>query len=390
MRIIQAPVIQVDTFSFVQCGPKTVDISCDAARVIGMAWMRPLTSGGVLKEYQKVLDCYKPSPDSIRVCIVQVNQPESHTYYICVDDDADPSIFTDMCNACCGETPSAPDYTPPLVIIEDCIGCPDANGNHVWSFPMPVNPNGAALKATLSIDGGAYDGLPDTFANPAALLTWLQTNASGSGTWTSAVVGSTTVITFTAVSTAVQCVGMAVTLASTVYCIPVGATHTFDSVKMQVDSTPTYITVPLPGGPVTYGVTTPNAVIYALQRFLNGLFTVVAGPTPQVQYSGLQKPIALMNGTTTVQAISAGACMNVFTFAIPANPSSLHYNISGEMINGSAASPTPPTGTFTTTGAMATWLNANQAAYGTWTISGSNLVLTSPTTYSAALTIAVA
>lgn len=397
MRIIQAPVIQVDTFSFAECGPKTIDINCDGARVLNMAWMVPLTHQGVLKEYQKRLDCPKPTPDSIRVVIVQVNEPESHIYYIAVDDAAGPTVFTDLCNACCGDTPSAPAYVPPALILQDCIECVNADGNRVWNFPMPSNPNDLPFSIVGIIDGAPFPVTPpDSFATPADLLTWLQANIEDLGAWTSAVVGDTPTTVFTFTSPGIggaTCLGLAITLLSAVYCIPIdpsGDPVTIDGLRMQIDSTPTSIVVPLPGGPVTYSTTTPSALIYALQRMLNGLFAINAGPAPQVQYSGLQKPTFLTFEGSNVQAVSTGECLNTFTFAIPTITGGQHFNISGQLFNGVAGDPVPPTGTFATSGAMLTWLNTNQSAYGAWTIVGSNLLLKSHDTYSAAMTITAA
>ena len=394
MRIITAPVVQVDTFVFAECGPKMIDINCDGARVLNLQWMVPLTHLGVLKEYQRRLDCPKPTPDSIRVVVVQVNQPESHTYYIAVDDAAGPSIFTDLCNACCGDTPSAPDYTAPQLILQDCIECVDADGNRVWNFPVPVNPNGLRLAIQGTIQGESFPVTPpDSFANPAAILTWLQANISDLGDWTSTVEGDipTTVLTFTSPDAGgAKCLGLAITLVPAIFCIPIdpsGDPVTIDSIEMQIDNTPTTVVVPLPGGPVNYSIDSPSALIYALSRLLNGLFAVNAGPAQQVQYSGLQYPVNLMYQGSVVQAISTGECLNTFTFAIPAITAGQHFNITGETMNGEAATPTPPTGTFATSGAMLTWLNANQSAYGAWTIVGSNLILKSHDTYSAALTI---
>lgn len=385
MKNIFAYVIRVDNFNFAQCGPQVKNINCDGAKVVGMGWERPIyLHGNVLQEWQLSLESAKPSPDSIRVIIVDVNQPESHRYYIAVADNATSATFTDLCNACCGDTPTTPVYTPPVPITEDCP-CIDANSNYNYVWPLPANPNGLNIVMWGSVNG-AYmaPAPPASFANKAAILTWLNANVASWGTW------GTTGNNITLVSTTSKCAGLSFDLLPQTFCLPGGGAVTVDSLVVQTNATgPVTATVVFPGGPITFDTTTMGSIQYMLQRLLQGDFLINPGPTNNLQYTGKQVPVKLQLAGVDVVAFTAGACQNVYNFAIPNNPSSYNYFITADTFNGVAGTPVPLVGGWATTGAMLTWLNANRSAYGTWTIVGSNLVLTSAGTYSAAVTIAV-
>lgn len=377
MKIIQAWVVKVDNFTFAQCGPSLKDINCDSATVQGMAWMDPVyNNGGVLQEYMKNLESAKPSPDAIRVIIVKTTQPETHTYYIAVADGAAPTIFTDLCNACCGATPTTPTYIPPQPVTENCP-CIDGSGNYNFNWPLPTNPNALLITMSSASFNGAYGtpSPPATFANNAAVLTWLLANWTAYGTFS--LVGTSIKLA----SATVKCAGMSFQLVPATYCLDGGTTQTADSIVFQTNATgPVNITTKFPGGTVTFSSANVSALQYVLSQLMPGTFSITAGPTNKLQYTGLLKPVKLQLAGVDGATFSSGVCNNVFTFAIPVNPSSFNYFITTNLFNGVAGVPVPLVGGWATTGAMLMWLNTNWSAYGTWTIVGSNVILTSAAT----------
>lgn len=385
MKNINAYVVRVDNFTFAQCGPSLQNISCDGATVVGMAWMDPVYNNAkVLQEYMKCLETAKPSPDAIRVIIVQTLQPENHMYYIAVADDADASIFTDLCNACCGDTPSTPAYVPPAPVTEDCP-CIGADGNYTYQWPMPANPNGLPISLSGSFNN-AY-GVPSpnaSYANNAAVLAWLLANWAGYGTWT--LTGTILKL----VSATAKCAGLNLALIGKTYCLAGGAAVTADSIVIQTNATgPVTTTITFPDGPVTFDSASIASLQYVLARLLVGLFRINAGPSNKLQYIGQQVPVKLQLAGVDKTAFTSGICENVYTFPIPVNPSAFNYFITVNTFNGAAGVPVPDPAGWATTGAMLTWLNTNWAAYGVWTIVGSNVILTSAGTYSAVMTIVV-
>lgn len=389
MNIVKVYVAQVDNFSFAQCNPVLKDVNCEGATVIGMAWLEPIYNRGVRQEWLRSLETVKPTLDSIRVIMIQTKFPAVHTYYMAVGDADTPVAFTDLCNACCGSTPIQSLYTPPIPIVEDCA-CKDTNGNYVFSYPLPNNPNGLLLKITGYSFNGAYGtpAPPASFADGAAMLIWLLANWAAYGTWT--LVSGVLRLTGTTTS----CMGLQLDTVDASYCMPYpsAGTLTADALVFQTSATgPTYATTPFPGGPVTYSNTSTGPLIYVLQQLLAGTLAVNAGTPNRLQYTGKQIPVKLQVGGVDVVggAFTAGVCLNTFTFPIPANPSSFNYFITGGVFNGIAGTPVALVSGWATTGAMLTWLNTNWSAYGAWTIVGSNLLLNAHSTTTATLTISV-
>lgn len=393
MKIIQAAVVRVDNFSYPQGCLQTKDISCDNTNVVGMKWMVPLYNNSVFQEWQTNLENTKPTPDSIRVVVVQTLNPEKHTYYIAVDDAAVPSVFTDLCNACCGATPSAPAYTLPVPIVQDCPCTDPATGNYLFTWVVPNNPNGLNIVLSGIFNGAVVTPVPTGggYANIAAILTWVQANWAAYGTWTS--VGQA--LKLSATSTQAKCAGVGFALVPATYCFtyPSGSsTMTADSIVIQTNATgPVTVVTKFIGGSITFSNTNTGPLLFALSALMPGVFAVNPGVTNKLNYTGLLVPVKLQLAGVDVAGggFVSGICQNVYNFAIPSNPSSFNYFITADTFNGVAGTPVPLVGGWASTGSMLTWLNANWSAYGVWTISGSNVVLTGAGTYSAVVTIAV-
>lgn len=374
-EIIKIKIIRKDAFLFAEA-PQWVEIPCTGAKLVDIVWMRPLVKDGIVVEYQTIIDtaANKPTPDSIRIGVIDTG---GNRYYAVLADNATDSVFTNACNACCGSTPTLADVAIFPPIVQDCP-CADASGNYIWDWPLPYNPNTLAM-----LIGGTFDGAAATpaytstgFANAAALLTWVQANWGAYGTWSLTV--SSTVLHLT--STTTKCAGVNIPLVPAVYCLSLPADHS----ALLIDGIDIGGTVSLfPSGPISVSDSNPSALQFALNGFLVGTVTVVAGAPTKIAYVGYQAPVALRynGGAVSGGSFTSGACTWTFSITIPADVGGQNYHVTQASFNGVVATTDITGQAFATIATMLTWLNANWA-YGTWTSpDGTHILLTSTTTY---------
>lgn len=303
INFVKGVAFYMNTMPLWDC-PKTVQIPCGNIQIQGVEWWVPIVSGGKLCGYRRWLGnspggSDPPQPDAVKTLRIW-DIDGNNTLWILIENSDDETSFVDNCNGCCGTTPVMASVTIPNPIVEDCACAVD--GEYTYNFTIPSNPNalkynillptvnGVVLTPALSAAG---------YATPAALLTAVQTNWAGAGTWS--LQAGNTVLRL--VSEDAACVGLSVVLLAASYCLTVGASGSpddYNGIKFGTDivSFPT----------ISVDADNRDDLVNAIRPFLVGtISTSVAG---KIQYTGLQKPVEMtFDGVlVTGRAWAAGVC----------------------------------------------------------------------------------
>jgi len=300
-------VIQINNIPHFEC-PVTKNINCENTVIEGVWWAVPTIQGGIQSGWSFEKVSTAPSVDSVKVLRVY-DKKALTTYWLALDPSTgSENDFIDRCNACCGTTPVMPDVTISPVLVEECP-CADADGNYIYVWPLPYNPN----TLNISIEGSSFNGVAGTpapaaggYATPAALLTFLNTAVTGwdaYGTWT--LENANTLVKL--VSSTVQCAAVDFGLIAESYCFEIpGASTEVNGIKI--------------GGEIT---TFPNiffsdstestrqAIIDAIRPFLIGDLEIVEdGGDYFVKYTGFAVPdnLTLDGADVAGTTFSTGAC----------------------------------------------------------------------------------
>jgi hypothetical protein len=157
-------------------------ILCSDSVVEGIYWRVPVISGlGVLSGFRYEISESKPSDDAVKAVRVR-DRKNNITYYVAVADNADASVFTEACNACCdGDTELATVALPEPIIEE--VGCADEDGDIDYFAIVPETVEATEVyMLSGSINGEALPAAPDAgFADLAALETWADANWNSGG-----------------------------------------------------------------------------------------------------------------------------------------------------------------------------------------------------------------
>lgn len=155
------------------------DICCDMV-IEGDYWKTPvLDKKGLLNGYTySSATLSKPTPDSYKV--VKLNS-QGYQVEAVIADGQTSAILKEACAVCCGDTPIEFTATIPAPIIE-IWPCENSAAKRLVSIPFP-----STTPLTLVATFGMVAATPapsTTFANPAALKTWVSANWGAYGTFT--------------------------------------------------------------------------------------------------------------------------------------------------------------------------------------------------------------
>lgn len=302
-------VLAINELDYGTC-PQSAQIPCEDTITQGLAWAVPVTQNGVLYGYEISTVVDKPQSDAVHVVRIW-NRTLKITWFAAIGDNDTEAAFVDKCNACCGATPVMTTVTIPNPLVQECP-CADEDGNYVYKIPMPSNPNSLALIIAGKFNG--VDGVPApaaTYADAAALLTFLNTAVTGwdaYGTWTYEGAGNATLVL---TSTTVLCAQIEVTLETASYCFEIPGTPTLvDGIDMDNDGDTVNTSFPQ----ISFDDTTAasrQAIVDALTPYLIGdLEVVLDAGSYFLKYTGVQKPLNLTIGGVLVAAtaFSTGAC----------------------------------------------------------------------------------
>lgn len=380
---VKALVVQIDEQQLYNCGGVTRLIPCGSnMEVLDLYWAVPIINSGLLEYYRYDLTPSKPSIDSMRTLRVKDNL-SGQVYYIGLQDDQTESTYVDACNGCCGTTPdiSTGVVVPPIDYEE--APCPTIpSGTPVYDFyiPIPANPNSFSYSLSGTFNSVAGTPTPNaSYANAAAILTWLQANWGAYGTWT--LENSNQVLHLSSTTTKTAYIN--VELIAQAYCFtyPNSAT-VVNGIKIGG------VNVLFPE--ITFSVANKQALVDALTPYLIGTYDTTTH-TELLQYTGLQVPdnLTIDGADVAGTTFTAGICAETFNFTIPSLGVGEHYTISGDLFNGVAGVPTVSAQTFVDAAAILTWVQANWAAYGTWSLQTGDTILrlVSTTLDTAVLTI---
>jgi hypothetical protein len=378
ISFVKALVVQINEQQLFASGGVKRNIPCGPmTEVLDLYWAYPITSNGILQYYWYQIGGSRPTVDAVNVLRVKDNS-SGQTYFIALQDSQNAGTFTSACNGCCGSTPDiSTGVVIPPIDAEICI-CPDVTTTDTYTFkaPIPANPNSLTLSLVGSFNNAAGTPAPNaSYADAAAILTWVQANWSAYGTWS--LQATNTLLQL--VTTTVTCANIDIELIPAVYCFTYpAASTTVDGIKIGGS----IVTFPA----ITFTNATPQALVDAISPYLIGTLdsTSIAG---KLQYTGLQVPdnLTYQGSDVANTSFTGGACTgNTFNSTIPSITGGQHYHVTQPNFNGVAATPDITGQAFVDAPAMLTWVQANWAAYGTWSLQSGNTVLrlVSTTVYS--------
>lgn len=307
IAFVTAQVIAQNEVDYIECGGKALQIPCEDIAVQGTLWFVPQIANGILTGYRPDMSADKPTTDSIHVLRI-LDRTKNSTYYILIADNADETVFTNLCNNCCDESSIMPVVTIPEPIIEEapCPTVPSGTPVYDFQFNIPANPYSLDYRAPyISINGVVQADLAGPYADPTALLAAFTGTYGSAGTWT--LNDDETLLLLS--STTTETAGVTVELIDESYCFEIPDTNTTVN-GIKVGSPAQNVTFPQ----VTFNDTTEslrNAIVNAIQPYLNGTVEVVENTgTYYVKYTGQMLPVQLTLDGANVSgtAFASGTC----------------------------------------------------------------------------------
>lgn len=310
VAFVKALVFRLNHHTY-DAAPREMQVPCEGARPVGIEYWNPSITDGVQNGYYPTQDATLAQADTIKTIRIR-NDISNDTYWLVVDSADGVEKFTDMCNACCGATPDMTTGLSYPVVTNELTIAANADGDSIYTFAVPANPFGADLLiAALSYNGGSTVGATPTaggYATLAALVSWLNTNASVMGTWTA--INSNKTVQLVA-ATGVTSANLDMDLEAAVFCLDLPAVAATVAVLTVEDAAGADQDITLPT--LTLSEANRVAVLAELKKHLIGTteIVVIGGTDYRIQYTGNMKPVAVKSAdlTTTVVAFSSGACV---------------------------------------------------------------------------------
>lgn len=292
-------------------GPREMQIPCEGSDVEAVEYWNPVICDGRFECYSPSQDPATTQADTIKTLRIK-NHEDNNTYWVIIDPADDESKFTDNCNACCGATPDmTTGIVIPTPIVEEEGVVNPATGISTFKFPVPANPFTGTdyLISALTYNGGIKPGTaPVTagYVTVAAVVTWLNTNASMMGNWSA--INSDGLIQLVGAA-GITKVGFDLSLEDKQYCydLPVSSPIVMNTLTL---SDPAGNDIDIPFGPMLVIEANRVAFLEEMKKLVIGESTLVAigGTNWKYQYKGPQKLKSLNDGVLA-DPFTVGPCV---------------------------------------------------------------------------------